>query len=287
MSAKEDFVPNFSLLDPQIEFAIAEDIGDGDHSALSCLSPLSRGRAKLLMKENGIIAGIALAKYIFQKIDPSANFKADAKDGQWITEGSVVFTVEGNTIKLLQSERLVLNYMQRLSGVATKTHHMAQRIAHTSCRLLDTRKTTPGLRVLEKWAVRLGGGHNHRMGLYDMVMLKDNHIDFAGGIGPAVAQVRQYLKEQQKELAIEVETRNIQEVREALAAEADRIMLDNFDIATTKEAVALIGGRCEVESSGGITEHTLVPFAECGVDYISVGALTHHIKGVDMSLKAY
>jgi nicotinate-nucleotide pyrophosphorylase (carboxylating) len=287
MSAKEDFVPNFSLLDPQIEFAIQEDIGDGDHSALSCLSPDSRGRAKLLMKENGIIAGIALAKYLFEKIDPSAKFEAVTKDGQWITAGSVVFTVEGNTIKLLQSERLVLNYMQRLSGVATRTHHMVQRIAHTSCRLLDTRKTTPGLRVLEKWAVRLGGGHNHRMGLYDMVMLKDNHIDFAGGIGQAVAQVRQYLKEQHKELAIEVETRNIQEVHEALAAEVDRIMLDNFDIATTKEAVALIGGRCEVESSGGITEHTLVPFAECGVDYISVGSLTHHIKGVDMSLKAY
>jgi nicotinate-nucleotide pyrophosphorylase (carboxylating) len=287
MSAKEDFVPNFSLLDPQIEFAIAEDIGDGDHSALSCLSATSRGSAKLLMKEDGIIAGIALAKYIFQKIDPSANFEAVAKDGQWITAGTVVFTVEGNTIKLLQSERLVLNYMQRLSGVATKTHHMVERIAHTSCRLLDTRKTTPGMRVLEKWAVRLGGGHNHRMGLYDMVMLKDNHIDFAGGIGPAVAQVRQYLEEQQKELAIEVETRNIQEVHEALAAKVDRIMLDNFDIATTKEAVALIGGRCEVESSGGITENTLVAFAECGVDFISVGALTHHIKGVDMSLKAY
>ena len=287
MSAKEDFVPNFSLLDPQIEFAIAEDIGNGDHSALSCLSPTSRGRAKLLMKENGIIAGIALAKYLFEKIDPSAKFEAVTKDGQWITAGSVVFTVKGNTIKLLQSERLVLNYMQRLSGVATKTHHMVQRIAHTSCRLLDTRKTTPGLRVLEKWAVRLGGGHNHRMGLYDMVMLKDNHIDFAGGIGPAVAQVRQYLEEQQKELAIEVETRNIQEVHEALAAKVDRIMLDNFDIATTKEAVALIGGRCEVESSGGITENTLVAFAECGVDFISVGALTHHIKGVDMSLKAY
>ena len=287
MSAKEDFVPNFSLLDPQIEFAIAEDIGDGDHSALSCLSPVSRGKAKLLMKESGIIAGIALAKYLFQKIDPTAHFEAVAKDGQWITAGTVVFTVEGNTIKLLQSERLVLNYMQRLSGVATKTHHMVERIAHTSCRLLDTRKTTPGMRVLEKWAVRLGGGHNHRMGLYDMVMLKDNHIDFAGGIGPAVAQVRQYLEEQQKELAIEVETRNIQEVHEALAAKVDRIMLDNFDIATTKEAVALIGGRCEVESSGGITENTLVAFAECGVDFISVGALTHHIKGVDMSLKAY
>ncbi len=286
MSAKEDFVPNFSLLDPQIEFAIHEDIGDGDHSSLSCLSPDSRGMSELIMKEDGIIAGIALAKYIFQKIDPTANFDAVTNDGQWITAGSIVFTVEGNTIKLLQSERLVLNYMQRLSGVATKTHHMVQRIAHTSCRLLDTRKTTPGFRVLEKWAVRLGGGHNHRMGLYDMVMLKDNHIDFAGGIVPAVAQVRQYLKVQQKELAIEVETRNIQEVHEALAAEVDRIMLDNFDIATTKEAVALIGGRCEVESSGGITEHTLVSFAECGVDYISVGALTHHIKGVDMSLKA-
>ena len=287
MTAKEDFVPNFSLLDPQIEFAIAEDIGDGDHSALSCLSTKSQGRIKLLMKEDGIIAGIALAEYIFQKIDTTANFDAVAKDGQWVTAGSIVFTVKGNTIKLLQSERLVLNYMQRLSGIATKTHHMVQLIRHTSSRLLDTRKTTPGLRVLEKWAVRLGGGHNHRMGLHDMVMLKDNHIDFAGGIGPAVAQVRQYLREQQKELAIEVETRNIQEVQEALAVKVDRIMLDNFDIATTKEAVALIGGRCEVESSGGITERTLISFAECGVDYISVGALTHHIKGLDMSLKAY
>lgn len=287
MSAKEDFVPNFSLLNPQIEFAIAEDIGDGDHSALSCLSTASRGKVKLLMKEDGIIAGIALAKYIFQKIDPTANFETVARDGQCVLAGAIIFTVEGNTIKLLQSERLVLNYMQRLSGVATNTYQMVQHIAHTSCRLLDTRKTTPGLRVLEKWAVRLGGGYNHRMGLFDMVMLKDNHIDFVGGIGPAVAQVRQYLNEQQKELAIEVETRNIQEVHEALAAKVDRIMLDNFDIATTKEAVAVIDGRCEVESSGGITEHTLVSFAECGVDYISVGALTHHIKGIDMSLKAF
>ena len=287
MSAKEDFVPNFSLLDPQIEFAIAEDIGDGDHSALSCLSATSQGKTKLVMKEDGIIAGIALAEYIFQKIDPTANFDAIAKDGQWVTAGSIVFTVEGNTIKLLQSERLVLNYMQRLSGVATKTHQMVQRITHTSSRLLDTRKTTPGLRVLEKWAVRLGGGYNHRMGLHDMVILKDNHIDFAGGIGPAVAKVRQYLKEQQKELAVEVETRNIQEVKEALTVQVNRIMLDNFDISATKEAIALIGGRCEVESSGGITEHTLVSFAECGVDYISVGALTHHIKALDMSLKAY
>ncbi len=287
MSAKEDFVPNFSLLDPQIEFAIAEDIGDGDHSALSCLSATSQGKTKLVMKEDGIIAGIALAEYIFQKIDPTANFDAIAKDGQWVTAGSIVFTVEGNTIKLLQSERLVLNYMQRLSGVATKTHQMVQRITHTSSRLLDTRKTTPGLRVLEKWAVRLGGGYNHRMGLHDMVILKDNHIDFAGGIGPAVAKVRQYLKEQQKELAVEVETRNIQEVKEALTVQVNRIMLDNFDIAATKEAIALIGGRCEVESSGGITEHTLVSYAECGVDYISVGALTHHIKALDMSLKAY
>ncbi|HCP41014.1 MAG TPA: carboxylating nicotinate-nucleotide diphosphorylase [Cryomorphaceae bacterium] len=239
------------------------------------------------MKEDGIIAGIALAEYIFQKIDPTANFDAIAKDGQWVTAGCIVFTVEGNTIKLLQSERLVLNYMQRLSGVATKTHQMVQRITHTSSRLLDTRKTTPGLRVLEKWAVRLGGGYNHRMGLHDMVILKDNHIDFAGGIGPAVAKVRQYLKEQQKELAVEVETRNIQEVKEALTVQVNRIMLDNFDISATKEAIALIGGRCEVESSGGITEHTLVSFAECGVDYISVGALTHHIKALDMSLKAY
>ena len=194
--------------------------------------------------------------------------------------------VEGNTIKLLQSERLVLNYLQRLSGIATRTYSYAAKIKHTSCTVLDTRKTTPGLRLLEKWAVALGGGGNHRMGLYDMVMLKDNHLDFAGGIKAAVARTKAYLAQTNRTLAIEVETRNLQEVKEALQAGVDRIMLDNFTVSATKEAVEYIAGRTEVESSGGITRHTLVPYAECGVDYISVGALTHHIKGLDMSLKA-
>ncbi|MDC3202712.1 carboxylating nicotinate-nucleotide diphosphorylase, partial [Schleiferiaceae bacterium] len=194
--------------------------------------------------------------------------------------------VEGNTIKLLQSERLVLNYLQRLSGIATRTYSYAEKIKHTSCTVIDTRKTTPGLRLLEKWAVALGGGGNHRMGLYDMVMLKDNHVDFAGGIKAAVARTKVYLAQSNRTLAIEVETRNLQEVEEALQAGVDRIMLDNFTVSATKEAVEYIAGRTEVESSGGITRDTLVPYAETGVNYISVGALTHHIKGLDMSLKA-
>ena len=279
-------VPNFSLLDPQIEFAMAEDIGDGDHSALSCLPPEERGQAQLIVKESGIIAGIALAEYIFKKIDPTAHVWTVLSDGDAVQPGTIALRVEGNAIKLLQSERLVLNYMQRLSGVATKTHAMVQTIAHTPCKLLDTRKTTPGFRVLEKWAVRLGGGTNHRMGLYDMIMLKDNHIDFAGGIKPAVQKVRDYLAATNKELAIEVETRTLEEVQEALDCGADRIMLDNFDLPTTRAAVAQIGTRAEIESSGGITASTLVDYAETGVHYISVGALTHHIKGLDMSLKA-
>jgi len=208
------------------------------------------------------------------------------EDGALVEKGTVALFVEGNTIKLLQSERLVLNYLQRLSGIATRTYSYAAKIKHTSCTVLDTRKTTPGLRLLEKWAVALGGGGNHRMGLYDMVMLKDNHVDFAGGIKAAVARTKAYLAQTNRTLAIEVETRNLQEVKEALQAGVDRIMLDNFTVSATKEAVEYIAGRTEVESSGGITRHTLVPYAECGVDYISVGALTHHIKGLDMSLKA-
>jgi len=286
MKDTEIQLPNFTLLDPQIEFAMAEDIGDGDHSALSCLPTEARGEAQLIFKEAGIIAGLALAKYIFEKIDPSANVALLKSDGDSVKPGDIGLTVEGNAIKLLQSERLVLNYMQRLSGVASKTNAMVRRIAHTDCQLLDTRKTTPGFRTLEKWAVKLGGGQNHRMGLYDMIMLKDNHIDFAGGIKPAVQKVRAYLASAKKNLAIEVEARNLDEVQEALDSGADRIMLDNFDIPTTKIAVALIGNRAEIESSGGITEATMVDYAESGVHYISVGALTHHIKGLDMSLKA-
>lgn len=285
MSSK-NWTPDFEALQPSFDLAISEDIGDGDHSALSCLDHNKRGKARLLIKQDGIIAGVALAKHLFTYIDPSARVNVFMQDGSPIKVGDVVLEVEANAIKLLQAERLVLNYVQRLSGIATSTSRYAALVAHTNCTVLDTRKTTPGLRVLEKWAVSLGGGGNHRMGLYDMIMLKDNHIDFAGGIIPAVDRVRNYLEERKKELKVEVETRNLKEVQEALTAKADRIMLDNFTPAQTLEAVALIGNQAETESSGGITAETLVEYAECGVDFISIGALTHQIASLDMSLKA-
>jgi nicotinate-nucleotide pyrophosphorylase (carboxylating) len=281
-----DWIPDFFELNNAFDFAIKEDIGDGDHSALSCLNHTKRGKAKLLIKQDGIIAGIALAKYLFTYIDPTATVEVLIEDGSKVYPGDIALTVEANAIKLLQAERLVLNYTQRLSGVATSSAEYANMVAHTSTTILDTRKTTPGLRVLEKWAVSLGGGGNHRMGLYDMIMLKDNHIDFAGGIIPAVNSVREYLSAMGKTLKIEVETRDLNEVQEALIAGVDRIMLDNFTTKETRTAVALIDHRAETESSGGITKDTLVSYAECGVDYISVGALTHQIKSIDMSLKA-
>ena len=281
-----DWIPDFFELNNAFDFAIKEDIGDGDHSALSCLDHTKRGKAKLLVKQDGIIAGIALAKYLFTYIDPTATVEVLIQDGSKVYPGDIALTVEANAIKLLQAERLVLNYTQRLSGVATSSAEYANLVAHTSTTILDTRKTTPGLRVLEKWAVSLGGGGNHRMGLYDMIMLKDNHIDFAGGIIPAVNGVREYLSARGKTLKIEVETRDLNEVQEALIAGVDRIMLDNFTTKETRKAVALIDHRAETESSGGITKDTLVSYAECGVDYISVGALTHQIKSIDMSLKA-
>ena len=281
-----DWIPDFFELNNAFDFAIKEDIGDGDHSALSCLNHTKRGKAKLLIKQDGIIAGIALAKYLFTYIDPTATVEVLIEDGSKVYPGDIALTVEANAIKLLQAERLVLNYTQRLSGVATSSAEYANMVAHTSTTILDTRKTTPGLRVLEKWAVSLGGGGNHRMGLYDMIMLKDNHIDFAGGIIPAVNGVREYLSARGKTLKIEVETRDLNEVQEALIAGVDRIMLDNFTTKETRTAVALIDHRAETESSGGITKDTLVSYAECGVDYISVGALTHQIKSLDMSLKA-
>ena len=281
-----DWIPDFFELNNAFDFAIKEDIGDGDHSALSCLDHTKRGKAKLLIKQDGIIAGIALAKYLFTYIDPTATVEVLIQDGSKVYPGDIALTVEANAIKLLQAERLVLNYTQRLSGVATSSAEYANMVAHTSTTILDTRKTTPGLRVLEKWAVSLGGGGNHRMGLYDMIMLKDNHIDFAGGIIPAVNGVREYLSARGKTLKIEVETRDLDEVQEALIAGVDRIMLDNFTTKETRTAVALIDHRAETESSGGITKDTLVSYAECGVDYISVGALTHQIKSIDMSLKA-
>ena len=280
------WTPDFQLLSANFDAAIAEDIGDGDHSALSCLDHEQRGRAKLIIKESGILAGVALAEFLFQRIDPSSKVTVFIQDGQEVTFGDIALEVEANAIKLLQAERLVLNYMQRLSGIATKTSVYVKMLAHTPCTILDTRKTTPGLRVLEKWAVALGGGGNHRMGLYDMIMLKDNHIDFSGGIIPAVEKVRKYMKTNGKDLKIIVETRDLNEVQECLTAGADRIMLDNFTPAQTLQAVALIDGRAEIESSGGITDKTLVSYAQCGVDFISVGALTHHIKSLDMSLKA-
>ena len=281
-----DWIPDFFELNNAFDFAIKEDIGDGEHSALSCLDHTKRGKAKLLIKQDGIIAGIALAKYLFTYIDPTATVEVLIEDGSKVYPGDIALTVEANAIKLLQAERLVLNYTQRLSGVATSSAEYANMVAHTSTTILDTRKTTPGLRVLEKWAVSLGGGGNHRMGLYDMIMLKDNHIDFAGGIIPAVNSVREYLSAMGKTLKIEVETRDLNEVQEALIAGVDRIMLDNFTTKETRTAVALIDHRAETESSGGITKDTLVSYAECGVDYISVGALTHQIKSLDMSLKA-
>jgi nicotinate-nucleotide pyrophosphorylase (carboxylating) len=281
-----DWIPDFFELNTAFDFAIKEDIGDGDHSALSCLDLTKRGKAKLIIKQDGIIAGIALAKYLFTYIDPTAKVEVLIQDGSRVYPGDIALTVEANAIKLLQAERLVLNYTQRLSGVATSSAEYSNMVAHTSTTILDTRKTTPGLRVLEKWAVSLGGGGNHRMGLYDMIMLKDNHIDFAGGIIPAVNSVREYLSAKGKTLKIEVETRDLNEVHEALIAGVDRIMLDNFTTKETRTAVALIDRRAETESSGGITKDTLVSYAECGVDYISVGALTHQIKSIDMSLKA-
>lgn len=279
---------NNILIDEFIDHAIREDIGDGDHSSKSCIPSDARGRMKLLIKEEGILAGLEIAQRVFNKLDASIQVAILIEDGTLVKPGDIVFTAEGKVWSLLQAERLVLNIMQRMSGIATRTGEYVKRLEGTSTQVLDTRKTTPGMRLLEKAAVKIGGGENHRMGLYDMVMLKDNHIDFAGGIEKAVQAVQSYLKENNKDLKIEVEVRNWAELEEVLKVGGiHRIMLDNFDIETTKKAVDYINGRFETESSGGITMDTLRDYAECGVDYISVGALTHHIKSLDMSLKAY
>jgi len=277
---------NIPNLKEQIQNAFAEDIGDGDHSTLASIPQDQMGRAHLLVKEEGILAGVELAEYIFALYDPSLEFRSQIKDGQKVVPGEIAFEVSGSERSILSCERLVLNYMQRLSGIATKTAYYVNLTQGTSTKVLDTRKTTPGMRGLEKWAVTAGGGENHRMGLYDMIMLKDNHIDFCGGITKAVNQTREYLKGIKKDLKIEVETRNLEEVQEALDCKVDRIMLDNFSIDQTKKAIFLIGGKVETESSGGIDERTLAQYAQCGVDYISVGALTHQISSLDLSLKA-
>ncbi len=278
---------NATYLDNLIRLAFQEDIGDGDHTSLSTIPHHATGKARLLVKEPGILAGVEVAKSVFRIFDPELKMTLFLADGTSIIKGDVAFEVEGKVLSILQCERLVLNFMQRLSGIATQTKIYADRLSGLKTQVLDTRKTTPGMRLLEKWAVKLGGGENHRIGLYDMILIKDNHIDFAGGITNAVQSARAYLKTHGKALKIEVEARNLEDVEEILAiGGVDRIMLDNFDLATTRKAVARIGGAAETESSGGITLETLRAFAECGVDYISVGALTHHIKSLDLSLKA-
>lgn len=280
---KREYIP---FVEELIELAIREDIGDGDHTSLASIPAQERGRMKLLVKQEGVIAGIEVAEKVFRRLDPEVKFDRRIEDGTRVRPGDVAFYVEGSVRTLLQSERIILNIMQRMSGVATQTAVYVARLDGLHTRVLDTRKTTPGMRVLDKMAVKLGGGENHRMGLFDMILLKDNHIDFAGGITPAVTKVREYLAAKGKTLAIEVEARTLADVEEALALGVDRIMFDNFDVPLTREGVALVAGRAETESSGGITLDTLREYAETGVDFISVGALTHQIKSLDMSLKA-
>lgn len=271
-----------------IDLAIREDIGDGDHSSLGSIPPSTTGKARLLVKDNGILCGVDLAQYILHKIDGQVVFNAHLKDGDTVKVGDVAFTIEGSVHSILQAERLMLNFMQRMSGVATVTHNLVKLIEGTNAKLLDTRKTTPGLRTFEKYAVKVGGGENHRFALYDMVMLKDNHIDYAGGITEAVKRTVTYLKQTNRKLKIEVETRNLEEVKEALdTGNVDRIMFDNFTPEQMKQGVDLVNGRCETEASGGITADTIRSYAETGVDFISVGALTHSVKSLDLSLKEF
>ena len=274
-------------IDEIISSALAEDLGDGDHTTLATILSGAPGKAKLIVKENGILCGVELAAMIFHKADPSLRLNIHIRDGTAIHTGDIVFEVSGNAASILKSERLVLNFMQRLSGIATATNRVVRQVAGLKTRILDTRKTTPLLRELEKYAVRTGGGENHRMGLYDMVMIKDNHVDFAGGIDKAIDAVRQYLNFTGKKLKVEIEVRNGDELRQVLEhGGVDRIMLDNFSAGDLDKAVHLIGGRFETEASGGITEENVRSYAETGVDYISMGALTHHISSLDLSLKA-
>jgi len=267
--------------------SLEEDIGNGDHSSLACIPANARGKAMLLIKETGIIAGLSVAKTLFEIVDKDLKTDFLTDDGKKVKYGDIAFYVSGPLQSILKSERLVLNIMQRMSGIATSTHAYVRKLEGLKTRILDTRKTTPGFRFFEKEAVRIGGGLNHRMGLYDMIMLKDNHIDYAGGIENALIRTREYLAKHKLELKVEIESRNLEDVERILAAGgADIIMLDNFNIENTRAAVNLIGGKAETESSGGITLDTIRSYAECGVDFVSVGALTHHIKSLDMSLKA-
>ncbi len=275
------------LEDRLIDLAFAEDIGDGDHTTLCCIPENAMGKSHLLIKEDGILAGVELAKRVFAKFDPTMQVEVLINDGTPVKKGDVAMVVTAKVRSLLQTERLMLNIMQRMSGIATMTNKYVERLKGTKTHVLDTRKTTPGLRMLEKQAVKIGGGMNHRIGLFDMILLKDNHIDFCGGITNAITRCHEYLKEKGLDLKIEIEVRNFDELAEAMnCGGINRIMLDNFSVADTKKAVDIVGGKFETESSGGITFDTIRDYAECGVDFISVGALTHSVKGLDMSFKA-
>ena len=284
MISKEQFQKEIDLI---IQNSIREDVGDGDHSSLACIPSDANGRAKLLVKDQCIIAGVAFARQVFEYLDDSVQMDVLIEDGQPVNFGDIAFYVEGNTQSILKAERLVLNAMQRMSAIATKTNEYVRMLEGTSTKILDTRKTTPGIRALEKWAVTIGGGENHRFALYDMIMLKDNHIDFAGGISKAIKQTQAYLKDNGKDLKIIVESRSLEEVEEILKHQGIyRILLDNFNLEDTRKAVALINGQCLTESSGGMNEQNIRQYAECGVDYISTGAITHSVYNKDLSLKA-
>ncbi|MBQ4148060.1 MAG: carboxylating nicotinate-nucleotide diphosphorylase [Prevotella sp.] len=275
------------LEDRLIDLSFAEDIGDGDHTTLCCIPDTAMGKSRLLIKEDGILAGIEVAKRVFARFDSTLQVEVLIEDGAKVKKGDVAMIVSGKVRSLLQTERLMLNIMQRMSGIATMTHRYVERLEGTHTHVLDTRKTTPGMRMLEKQAVKIGGGVNHRIGLFDMILLKDNHVDFAGGIANAIHRCHEYLEEKGLKLKIEIEVRNFDELQQVLdCGGVDRIMLDNFSVENTKKAVDIIGGRYETESSGGITIDTIRDYAEQGVDYVSVGALTHSVKGLDMSFKA-
>lgn len=275
------------LEDRLIDLAFAEDIGDGDHTTLCCIPEDAMGKSHLLIKEDGILAGVEVAKRVFARFDPTLEVEVLMGDGAKVKKGDVAMIVSGKVRSLLQTERLMLNIMQRMSGIATMTNKYVERLRGTNTRVLDTRKTTPGMRMLEKQAVKIGGGVNHRIGLFDMILLKDNHVDFAGGIKNAIDRCHKYLKENSLDLKIEIEVRNFNEIQQVLdCGGVDRIMFDNFSVDDTRKAVEMTAGRYETESSGGITFDTIRQYAECGVDFISVGALTHSVKGLDMSFKA-
>ncbi len=284
MIAQAQFEKEIKLI---IENAIREDVGEGDHSSLACIPQDASGKAKLLVKDTGILAGVDFAKQVFSYVDPELKVETLLEDGSPIQYGDIAFYVSGSSQSILKAERLVFNAMQRMSAIATKTNAFAELLKNTKTKILDTRKTTPGIRALEKWAVKIGGGVNHRFALYDMIMLKDNHIDFSGGVGAAIEKTQAYLRENSLDLKIIVEARNMEEIKEILKYDGiHRILIDNFNYEDTREAVALINGKTQTESSGGITLETAAEYAACGVDYISSGALTHSVYNLDLSLKA-